>query len=114
MFRPICTASLRSSSAEAARRFLDEHPCARIDRPGDGRPRQGAARRPRGGGARPQSPCAAAGGECPEDPRRAYRDLLFTTPGVEQHLSGVILYDETIRQKGKDGTPFPQLLSKKG
>ena len=54
------------------------------------------------------------GVECTEETRRAWRDLLFTTPGVEQHLSGVILYDETIRQKGKDGTPFPQLLSKKG
>ena len=52
--------------------------------------------------------------ECTEETRRTYRDLLFTTPGIEKFLSGVILYDETIRQKGLDGTPFPQLLSKKG
>jgi fructose-bisphosphate aldolase class I len=56
----------------------------------------------------------AVGVECTEENRRVYRELLFTAPGVEQHLSGVILYDETIRQKAKDGTPFPQLLSKKG
>jgi fructose-bisphosphate aldolase class I len=56
----------------------------------------------------------SVGVECTEENRRAWRELLFTTPGVEQHLSGVILYDETIRQKAKDGTPFPQLLPKKG
>lgn len=46
--------------------------------------------------------------------RQAYRDMLFTTKGVEEAISGVILFDETIRTKGIDGTPFPQLLSKKG
>ncbi|MDH4191845.1 MAG: fructose-bisphosphate aldolase class I, partial [Betaproteobacteria bacterium] len=46
--------------------------------------------------------------------RRAYRGLLFSTPGVEQYVSGVILYDETIRQKANDGTPFPQYLKSKG
>jgi fructose-bisphosphate aldolase class I len=40
--------------------------------------------------------------------------MLFTTPGVEEYISGVILYDETIRQSGHDGTPFPQLLESKG
>jgi fructose-bisphosphate aldolase class I len=54
------------------------------------------------------------GVECTEETRRAYRDLLFTTPGIEKFISGVILFDETIRQKGLDGTPFPQLLAKKG
>src|SRR3954449_4879510 len=49
-----------------------------------------------------------------EENRRAYRDLLFTTPGVEEYISGVILYDETIRQSALDGTPFPQLLASKG
>ena len=49
-----------------------------------------------------------------EENRRAYRELLFTTPGAEQYISGVILFDETIRQKAKDGTPFPQLLAKRG
>jgi fructose-bisphosphate aldolase, class I len=46
--------------------------------------------------------------------RRAYRDLLFTTEGVEEYISGVILFDETIRQASADGTPFPQLLASKG
>src|SRR4051812_45735043 len=49
-----------------------------------------------------------------EDNRRAYRDLLFTTEGAEEYISGVILYDETIRQNGLDGTPFPKLLQSKG
>src|SRR6058998_4415486 len=46
--------------------------------------------------------------------RRAYRDLLFTTPGAEEFVSGVILFDETIRQRAADGTPFPELLAAKG
>jgi fructose-bisphosphate aldolase class I len=46
--------------------------------------------------------------------RRAYRELLFTTPGVAEFISGVILFDETIRQKAGDGTPFPEVLSRKG
>ena len=49
-----------------------------------------------------------------EENRRAYRDLLFTTPGSEEYISGVILFDETIRQSALDGTPFPQLLAAKG
>jgi fructose-bisphosphate aldolase class I len=52
--------------------------------------------------------------ESTEDYRRAYRDLLFTTPGAEQYISGVILFDETIRQTGLGGTPFPQVLAGKG
>jgi fructose-bisphosphate aldolase, class I len=54
------------------------------------------------------------GVESTEENRRAYRDLLFTTPGAEEHISGVILFDETIRQSSADGTPFPQLLDSKG
>ena len=46
--------------------------------------------------------------------RRAYREMLFTTPGIEEAISGVILFDETLRTKASDGTPFPQLLAKKG
>ena len=46
--------------------------------------------------------------------RRAYRDMLFSTRGIEEAISGVILFDETIRTHGNDGTPFPQLLAKKG
>src|SRR5262245_36474381 len=52
--------------------------------------------------------------ESTEENRRAYRELLFTTPGVEEFVSGVILYDETIRQKASDGTPFPKLLEQRG
>ena len=49
-----------------------------------------------------------------EENRRAYRDLLFTTKGLGEHISGVILYDETLRQKASDGTPFAELLAKQG
>ena len=54
------------------------------------------------------------GVESNEDNRRAYRELLFTTEGAEEFISGVILYDETIRQSSADGTPFPKLLESKG
>src|SRR5437899_3898757 len=54
------------------------------------------------------------GVESAEETRRAYRDLLFTTGGAEDFISGVILYDETIRQSSDDGTPFPKLLESKG
>src|SRR5438034_1008242 len=54
------------------------------------------------------------GVESTEESRRAYRDLLFTTPGAEEYISGVILFDETIRQSSADGTPFPELLASKG
>ncbi len=57
---------------------------------------------------------AAVGVESTEETRRAYRELLFTAPGIERYLSGVILYDETIRQSASDGTPFPALLAAKG
>jgi len=49
-----------------------------------------------------------------EENRRAYRDLLFTTPGVSEFISGVILYDETIRQRSADGTPFTKVLERQG
>ena len=52
--------------------------------------------------------------ESTEESRRAYRELLFTAPGAEDFISGVILYDETIRQSAADGTPFPKLLESKG
>src|ERR1051326_6066024 len=52
--------------------------------------------------------------ESTEENRRAYRDLLFTTAGVEDYISGVILFDETIRQSALDRTPFPELLASKG
>ena len=49
-----------------------------------------------------------------EEQRRTYREMLFTAPSAPEYVSGVIMYDETIRQKTKDGTPFPQYLSKLG
>ena len=52
--------------------------------------------------------------ESTEENRRAYRDMLFTTPGLGEFISGVILYDETIRQSSADGTPFPRLLADNG
>ncbi|MFN2251854.1 MAG: class I fructose-bisphosphate aldolase [Anaerolineae bacterium] len=54
------------------------------------------------------------GVESTEGTRRAYRGMLFTTPGAEEHISGVIMYDETVRQQTDDGTPFPLLLAGKG
>jgi len=52
--------------------------------------------------------------ESTEENRRAYRDMLFTAPGAEEYISGVILFDETIRQSSVDDTPFPKLLESKG
>ncbi|OGG57392.1 fructose-bisphosphate aldolase [Candidatus Kaiserbacteria bacterium RIFCSPHIGHO2_01_FULL_55_17] len=56
----------------------------------------------------------AVGVECTEETRRAYRTMMFETPSLEQYICGVILYDETIRQKGTGGVPVPEILSKKG
>jgi fructose-bisphosphate aldolase class I len=52
--------------------------------------------------------------ESNENSRRAYREMLFTTKGLEEAISGVILFDETLRTAASDGTPFSQVLSKKG
>ncbi|MET0276594.1 MAG: class I fructose-bisphosphate aldolase [Acidimicrobiia bacterium] len=52
--------------------------------------------------------------ESTEDNRRAYREMLFRTEGAADHISGVILFDETIRQSAADGTPFVELLEKQG
>jgi fructose-bisphosphate aldolase, class I len=49
-----------------------------------------------------------------EQSRRAYREMLFTAGGAADFISGAILYDETIRQKSSDGTPFAQVLSRQG
>jgi fructose-bisphosphate aldolase class I len=54
------------------------------------------------------------GVESTEESRRFYRQLLFTAPGMEDSIGGVILYDETIRQSTDEGTPFPELLASKG
>lgn len=56
----------------------------------------------------------AVGVESTEENRRRYRELLFTAPGVEAYLSGVILFDETLRQATSDGTLFPQYLVSRG
>jgi fructose-bisphosphate aldolase class I len=52
--------------------------------------------------------------ESTEENRRAYRELLFTTPGASDYISAVIFYDETLRQKTKDGVPFPEYLARNG
>jgi len=52
--------------------------------------------------------------ESTEENRRRYREILFTTPGIEKNIGGVILYDETLRQSTKDGIPFAKLLDSRG
>ncbi|MCH7677803.1 fructose-bisphosphate aldolase class I [candidate division KSB1 bacterium] len=52
--------------------------------------------------------------ESKEENRRSYRELLFTTPGAEEFISGVILFDETIRQATQDGTSLPKVLEQSG
>ena len=49
-----------------------------------------------------------------EENRRAYRDMLFSAKGIGDYIGGVILYDETLRQKAADGTPFSEVLTKLG
>ncbi len=56
----------------------------------------------------------AVGVECTEETRRAYREMLLTTPNLGQHISGAILYDETLRQSTKDGKPFTQVMAAAG
>ena len=51
---------------------------------------------------------------CTEEARRGYREMLFTTPGVEKFISGVIMYDETLRQQTSSGMPFAAMLSERG
>jgi len=57
---------------------------------------------------------ARVGLDSTEQVRRDYRELLFTTDGLSEHVSGVILFDETIRQAGSSGVPFPQVLAGAG
>jgi len=52
--------------------------------------------------------------ESTEENRQAYRDMLFTTKGAGRFISGVILFDETLRQKGVKGKPFPAVLKSQG
>ncbi|MBM7797461.1 fructose-bisphosphate aldolase class I [Microlunatus panaciterrae] len=57
---------------------------------------------------------AGIGVESTEPRRRAYREILFTTAGIGEFISGVILFDETIRQRTSDGTPFAEVLQSQG
>src|SRR5437763_1292381 len=57
---------------------------------------------------------ASVGVDSTEEHRRAYRELLFTTEGTGEFISGVILFDETIRQRAADGTPFTEVLGRQG
>jgi fructose-bisphosphate aldolase class I len=52
--------------------------------------------------------------ESTEESRRAYREMLFTAPGLGESISGVILFDETIRQKASGGSPLPAILEAQG
>jgi fructose-bisphosphate aldolase class I len=61
-----------------------------------------------------QKRLAAVGVESTEDNRRDYRSMMLSTPGLGEHISGAILYDETIRQKAPDGTPMVELMTKAG
>ncbi len=56
----------------------------------------------------------SVGVESTEENRRAYRDMLFTTKGAGEFISGVIMFDETIRQSASDGTPFVKILDAAG
>jgi fructose-bisphosphate aldolase class I len=48
--------------------------------------------------------------DCTEENRRAYREMLLTTPNLSDHISGAILYDETIRQSSRAGVPFTKIM----
>jgi fructose-bisphosphate aldolase class I len=52
--------------------------------------------------------------ESTEENRRRYREILFTADGIERYIGGVILFDETLRQSTRDGTPFAKLLASRG
>jgi len=61
-----------------------------------------------------QKRLAALNIESTEENRRAYRELLLATPGIEEFISGVIMFDETIRQRTGEGRPFIEVLNRKG
>ncbi|GAB3748555.1 class I fructose-bisphosphate aldolase [Lysobacter olei] len=56
----------------------------------------------------------SVGIECTEETRRAYRELLLTAPKLGEHISGAILFDETLRQSTKDGVPFTKVMMDNG
>lgn len=57
---------------------------------------------------------AAVGVADSEENRRAYREMLLTTPNLAEHISGAILYDETLRQSTRDGVPFTKVMTDAG
>ena len=56
----------------------------------------------------------SVGIECTEENRRAYREMLLTTPRLGEHISGAILFDETLRQSTRDGVPFTKVMMDAG
>ncbi|AXA83353.1 fructose-bisphosphate aldolase class I [Lysobacter oculi] len=52
--------------------------------------------------------------DCTEENRRAYRELLLTTPKANEYLAGAILFDETLRQSTRDGVPFAKYMADNG
>jgi len=56
----------------------------------------------------------SVGIDCTEENRRAYREMLLGTPNLNKYISGAILYDETLRQKTRDGVPFTKLMMDNG
>ncbi len=56
----------------------------------------------------------ALGIDCTEATRRTWRDLLITTPGINEFIAGIILFEETLHQKALDNTPFPEKLNTLG
>ncbi len=57
---------------------------------------------------------SSIGVEANDEAQRAYREIVFTAPGIEEHISGVILFDSSMRDATKDGIPFPDVLAGRG
>jgi len=62
----------------------------------------------------PVTSASKAWNSADREARRAYRELIVTTPGLGESIGGAILYDETIRQQKSDGTPFVKVLIEAG
>ena len=88
------------------RRTADESQRTGVDRAGHGARRAKASWRRTNLGGTIKKRFDSIKLESTEEARRTYREMLFTAPGVADYISGVILYDETLRQKTKDGVPF--------
>ncbi len=93
---------VRTMNTSRTRRDCSENGCRRQGHPGRGR-----EHRQRSRSVSTPSACKNT-----EDNRRDYRELMFrTTPAMRDYISGVILFDETIRQKAKDGTPLVDIIA---